>query len=68
MSRREGPSSIRVGTVGEQQFAKFLLSRAAGISEALVNFMAGPQTTERQRFKQDVAEARARSDWSRPYQ
>ena len=66
MSGREGPTSIRVGTVGEQNFAKFLLSQAAGIPEAMVSFMAGPPMTERERFNQKVAEARNRTDWLRP--
>ena len=65
MSGREGPTSIRVGTVGEQNFAKFLLSQAAGIPEAMVRFMAGPPMTERERFKRQVAEARVRTDRQR---
>ena len=66
MSRREGPNSIRVGTVGEQSFAKFLLTQAVGIPEAMVRFMAGPPMTERERFNRNVAEARTSSDWLRP--
>ena len=62
MNRREGPTSIRVGTADEQSFAKFLLSRAAGIPEAMVRFMAGPPMTEQERFKRQVAEARISTD------
>ncbi len=65
MNTRIGPSSIRVGTVGEQNFAKFLLAQAVGIPEAMVRFMAGPPMTEQERFKQQVAEARIRTDWQR---
>ena len=65
MSGREGPSSIRVGTANEQRFAKFLLSQAAGIPEAMVRFMAGPPMTEQERFKRQVTEARVRTDWQR---
>ena len=65
MSGREGPRSIRVGTVGEQSFAKFLLAQAVGFPEAMVRFMAGPPMTERERFKHNVAEARIKSDWLR---
>ena len=67
MSGREGPTSIRVGTVGEQYFAKFLLAQAVGFPEAMVRFMAGPPMTERERFNRNVAEARTRSDWLRPH-
>ena len=67
MSGREGPRSIRVGTVGEQNFAKFLLAQAVGFPEAMVRFMAGPPMTEQERFQQNVAEARTRSDWLRPH-
>ena len=66
MSGREGPTSIRVGTVGEQNFAKFLLAQAVGFPEAMVRFMAGPPMTERERFSRNVAEARTSSDWLRP--
>ena len=65
MSGREGPTSIRVGTVNEQKFAKFLLAQAAGIPEALVRFMAGPPMSEQERFKRQVTEARVRTDWQR---
>ncbi len=67
MIRREGPSSIRVGTVSEQRFAKFLLTQAVGISNAMMRFMAGPLMTERARFNRNVAEARTRSDWLKPH-
>ena len=66
MSAREGPNTIRVGTVGEQRFAKFLLTQAVGFPEAIVRFMAGPPMTEQERFKQQVTEARARTDWLGP--
>ena len=66
MSEREGPNSIRVGTVGEQRFAKFLLAQAVGIPEAMVRFMAGPPMTDRERFKNQVTEARVRTDWLGP--
>ena len=65
MSGREGPTSIRVGTAGEQKFAKFLLSQAEAIPEALVRFMAGPPMSEQERFKRQVTEARVRTDWQR---
>ena len=67
MSWTEGPNSIRVGTVGKQRFAKVLLTQAAGIPEAVMQFMAGPPTTELERFHRNVAEARTRSDWLRPH-
>ena len=66
MSGAEGPDSIRAGTVGEQRFAKFILAQSWEIAEAMVRFMAGPPTTELERFHRDVAEARTRSDWLRP--
>ncbi len=66
MNGREGPTSIRVGTASEQSFAKFLLTQAVGIPEAMVRFMAGPPMTDRERFNRNVAEARTRSDWLRP--
>ena len=66
MSGREGPNSIRVGTVGEQKFAKFLLTRAVGLPEAMVRFMAGPPMTEQERFKQQSTEARVRTEWLGP--
>ena len=62
MSGREGPNSIRVGTVGEQRFAKFLLAQAVGIPEAMVRFMAGPPMTEQERFKHQLTEARVKTD------
>ena len=58
MSGKEGPNSIRVGTVGEQRFAKFLLTQAHGIPEAMMRFIAGSPTTEQERFHRNVAEAR----------
>ena len=67
MSGREGPNSIRVGTVGEQRFAKFILAQSWDIAEAMIHFMAGPPTTERERFTRNVAEARTSSDWLRPH-
>ena len=66
MSGREGPSSIRVRTVNERNFAKFLLTQAKEIPAAMVRLMAGPPMTERERFNQNVAEARTRSEWLRP--
>ena len=65
MNERKGPSSIGVGTVNERKFAMFLLTRAVEIPEAVVRFMAGPPMTERERFKQQVTEARIRTDWQR---
>ena len=62
MSGREGPRSIRVGTANEQRFAKFLLAQAVGLPEAMVRFMAGPPMTEQERFKQQVTEARTRTN------
>ena len=66
MITREGPSSIRVGTVNERKFAKFLLTQAAAIPEAMVRIMAGPPMTERERFNYNIAEARIRSNCLRP--
>ena len=57
MIEREGPTSIRVGTASEQKFAKFLLSQAMTIPEAMVRLMAGPPTTARERFHRKAAEA-----------
>ena len=65
MIKRKGPSSIKVGTAGEMRFAKFLLSRSMEIPESIVRFMAGPPTTEQERFHRKVAEARIRTDWPR---
>ncbi len=67
MSRKDGPSSIRVGTAGEKRIAKFLMAHSMAIPEAMVRFMAGPPTTERERFSRNVAEARTSSDWLRPH-
>ena len=66
MSGREGPRSIRVGTVNEQRFAKFLLAQAVGLPEAMVRIMAGPPMTEQERFKRQVTEARTRTNWLGP--
>ena len=67
MSGREGTSSIRLGTVNEGKFAKFILTQSWEIAEAMVRFMAGPPTTERERFTRNVAAARTNSDWLRPH-
>ena len=63
MNETQGPRSIRVGTAGEQKFAKFLLAQTKGIPDALVRFMAGPPMTEQERFHHMAAEARIRVDW-----
>ena len=67
MSRKDGLSSIRVGTAVEKRIAKFLMAHSMAIPEAMVRFMAGPPTTERERFSRNVAEARTSSDWLRPH-
>ena len=67
MSGREGTSSIRIRTVNQGKFAKFILTQSWEIAEAMVRFMAGPPITELKRFHRNVAEARTRSDWLRPH-
>ena len=39
---------------------------SAAIPEAMVRFMTGPPTTERERFRRNVAVARTSSDWLMP--
>ena len=67
MSRENGLGLIKVGAAGEKRFAKFLMAHSMAIPEAMVRFMAGPPTTERERFSRNVAETRTTSDWLRPH-
>ncbi len=66
-------AGIKNEPVDESNLATNILARITKLPGAIARLMAGPPTSERERYNQTVAEARARSfeglasSWFRPH-
>ena len=54
-------AGIRIGSANGLDRAKNILARFAKLHGAVTHLLAGPPMSERERYKQRVAEARARN-------
>ena len=65
MNKQQGPNVTRAESGNRSVFTKEIPARVVKIPGAIARLIAGPPMSERDWFKQNVAEARTRSDWLR---
>ena len=63
---KQDPGATGAAPAHEMNSAGNIFAQMTKLPGAITRFLAGPPMSERTRFRQNVAEARARSDWLGP--
>jgi len=63
MNKKQETNVARVESVNRPVFTKNIPAQMAKLPGAIARLIAGPPMTDHLRFKQNLAEARARNEW-----
>ena len=66
MNMNQDPRATGGSSAYELKPAWTIFAQMTKLLKAMARLIFGPQTSERERFRQNVAEARARRDWRGP--